>query len=45
VNETETEYMKIEQISIPVLAFFGDKDTQVDPYQGIETYKNALTKA
>ncbi|MGD8536804.1 MAG: CocE/NonD family hydrolase [Candidatus Aminicenantes bacterium] len=35
----------IEKITIPVLAFFGEKDTQVDPIQGVEAYKKALTKA
>lgn len=35
----------IEQTTIPVLAFFGEKDTQVDPYQGTEAYKKALAKA
>jgi uncharacterized protein len=35
----------IERTSIPVLAFFGEKDTQVDPVQGAEAYRIALTKA
>jgi pimeloyl-ACP methyl ester carboxylesterase len=35
----------IEKITIPVLAFFGEKDTQVNPIQGVEAYKKALTKA
>jgi len=35
----------IETITIPVLAFFGEKDTQVNPLQGVEAYKKALTKA
>jgi len=35
----------IEKITIPVFAFFGEKDTQVDPIQGVEAYKKALTKA
>ena len=35
----------IEKTSIPVLAFFGEKDTQVDPIQGVSSYKEALTKA
>jgi len=35
----------IEKITIPVLVFFGEKDTQVDPIQGVEAYKKALTKA
>lgn len=35
----------IEKTTIPVLAFFGEKDTQVDPIQGVSSYKKALTKA
>jgi pimeloyl-ACP methyl ester carboxylesterase len=35
----------IEKVSIPVLAFFGEKDTQVNPIQGVDAYKKALTKA
>jgi pimeloyl-ACP methyl ester carboxylesterase len=35
----------VEKVTIPVLAFFGEKDTQVDPIQGVEAYKKALTKA
>jgi len=35
----------IEKATIPVLAFFGEKDTQVDPIQGVDAYKKALTKA
>ena len=35
----------IEKTTIPVLAFFGEKDTQVDPIQGVSAYKKALTKA
>jgi len=35
----------IETITIPILAFFGEKDTQVNPFQGVEAYKKALTKA
>jgi len=35
----------IEKITVPVLAFFGEKDTQVDPIQGAEAYRKALTKA
>jgi len=35
----------IAKTSIPVLAFFGEKDTQVDPVQGAEAYKEALAKA
>jgi dipeptidyl aminopeptidase/acylaminoacyl peptidase len=35
----------IEKTTIPVLVFFGEKDTQVDPIQGVSSYKKALTKA
>jgi dipeptidyl aminopeptidase/acylaminoacyl peptidase len=35
----------IEKTTIPVLAIFGEKDTQVDPFQGAEAYENALKKA
>ena len=35
----------IEETTIPVLAFFGTKDTQVDPIQGVQAYKSALEKA
>ncbi len=35
----------IEGITIPVLVFFGEKDTQVDPVQGLNAYDNALKKA
>ena len=35
----------IETLTIPVLAFFGEKDTQIDPFQGAEAYKKALEKA
>ncbi len=35
----------IERTTIPVLAFFGDKDTQVDPHQGMQAYKAALERA
>lgn len=35
----------IEKTSIPVLAIFGEKDTQVDPFQAAEAYKKALKKA
>jgi pimeloyl-ACP methyl ester carboxylesterase len=35
----------IEQTTIPVLAFFGDKDTQVDPRQGMQAYRAALERA
>jgi pimeloyl-ACP methyl ester carboxylesterase len=35
----------IERTTIPVLAFFGEKDTQVDPFQGAQAYEEALQKA
>jgi WD domain, G-beta repeat len=35
----------IEKTTIPVLAFFGEKDTQVDPFQGAQAYEQALQKA
>ena len=35
----------VDKITIPVLAIFGDKDTQVDPFQGAEAYEKALKKA
>lgn len=35
----------IEKITIPVLAIFGDKDTQIDPFIGAQSYERALKKA
>jgi pimeloyl-ACP methyl ester carboxylesterase len=35
----------IEKTTIPVLAFFGSKDTQVDPNQGVQAYSDALERA
>jgi uncharacterized protein len=35
----------IEQVKIPVLAIFGDKDPQMDPIQGAYAYREALAKA
>lgn len=35
----------VEQTKIPVLAFFGEKDTQVDPIQGVQAYREALERA
>jgi pimeloyl-ACP methyl ester carboxylesterase len=32
----------IERTTIPVLAFFGERDTQVDPIQGAAAYQEAL---
>jgi pimeloyl-ACP methyl ester carboxylesterase len=50
VHNPDSEYfwnpMKvIEQVKIPVLAFFGELDTQVDPLQGVQAYKEALMRA
>lgn len=35
----------MEKVRIPVLAIFGEKDTQIDPLQGMREYKRALEKA
>jgi pimeloyl-ACP methyl ester carboxylesterase len=35
----------IEQTTSPVLAFFGDRDTQIDPIQGAHAYRQALERA
>jgi pimeloyl-ACP methyl ester carboxylesterase len=35
----------IEHTTIPVLALFGENDTQVDPVQGAEAYREALERA
>jgi pimeloyl-ACP methyl ester carboxylesterase len=35
----------IERTTIPVLAFFGERDTQVDPVQGAQAYAEALERA
>lgn len=35
----------LEKTAIPVLALFGEKDTQVDPVQGMKAYQNALRAA
>ncbi len=50
VHDAESEYVwnpiqVIEQVTIPVLAFFGEKDTQVDPIQGAQAYQEALGRA
>jgi pimeloyl-ACP methyl ester carboxylesterase len=50
VHDPESEYFwdpmeVIVQITIPVLAFFGEKDTQIDPIQGARAYQEALTQA
>jgi hypothetical protein len=34
-----------ERVTVPVLVFFGDKDTQVDPFQGRDAYMAALSNA
>ena len=35
----------IGEIRIPVLAIFGEKDTQIDPFQGMEAYEKTLKEA
>ena len=35
----------IARTAVPVLAFFGEKDSQVDPVQGAEAYRKALAQA
>ena len=35
----------MEKVKIPVLVFFGERDTQVDPKQGMKAYRAALEKA
>ncbi len=35
----------IERTAIPILAFFGGRDTQVDPAQGTQAYRAALARA
>ncbi|NIW43730.1 MAG: hypothetical protein GWN30_02805, partial [Gammaproteobacteria bacterium] len=35
----------IEHITIPVLAFYGDMDKNIDPVQGAEAYQLALKTA
>jgi pimeloyl-ACP methyl ester carboxylesterase len=35
----------IEQTALPILAIFGDKDTQVDPIQGEQEYEESFRKA
>jgi pimeloyl-ACP methyl ester carboxylesterase len=35
----------IARTRIPILAIFGERDTQVDPFQAAEAYKKALKKA
>jgi pimeloyl-ACP methyl ester carboxylesterase len=50
VHNPENEYFwdpidVIEHVTIPVLAFFGERDTQVDPIQGAQAYREALERA
>jgi len=50
VHDPRSEYFwdpmeAIEQTTIPVLAFFGEKDTQIDPVQGAQAYREALERA
>lgn len=50
LHDPESEYRwnpidVIERTTIPVLAFFGEKDTQVDPIQGAHAYQAALERA
>jgi len=50
VNNPDNEHFwnpieVIEQVRIPVLAFFGEEDTQVDPIQGAHAYRAALERA
>jgi len=50
VHNPDSEYLwnpmeVIERVTIPVLAFFGEKDTQVDPIQGARAYRGALERA
>ncbi|UCF05235.1 MAG: alpha/beta fold hydrolase [bacterium] len=50
VNNFEGEYFwnpieVIEKTTIPVLAFFGERDTQIDPIQGAQAYREALERA
>jgi len=35
----------MEKVNIPVLAFFGELDTNVDPHQGVKAYLNAIENA
>ena len=34
----------IDTIAIPLLAFFGEKDTQADPVQGVGAYRDTLSR-
>jgi pimeloyl-ACP methyl ester carboxylesterase len=49
-NDPESEYFwnpieVIEKVTIPVLAFFGERDTQVDPFESARAYQDALERA
>lgn len=35
----------VDDVTIPVLVFFGERDTQADPIQGVEAYREALERA
>jgi pimeloyl-ACP methyl ester carboxylesterase len=35
----------VEKLTIPILAVYGDRDTQMDPFQAKEAYEKALKKA
>jgi dipeptidyl aminopeptidase/acylaminoacyl peptidase len=35
----------IEKLTIPIFMVYGDKDTQINPFQAIDAYNNALQKA
>jgi hypothetical protein len=50
VHDPESEYFwnpidTVQQVRIPVLGFFGERDTQVDPNQGAQAYREALERA
>ena len=50
VSDPDSEYFwnpmeVIEQTTIPVLAFFGERDTLIDPIQGAQAYQEALERA
>jgi pimeloyl-ACP methyl ester carboxylesterase len=34
----------VQHLTLPVLAFFGDRDTQIDPIQGAHAYREALVQ-
>jgi uncharacterized protein len=49
VNKNSSSFFNpigvMEKVKVPVLAIFGEKDTQVDPAQGADGYRVALQKA